>query len=135
MKTRDDMVAEAERRIFSTINSLMAALSDDKLEYETAANGIVQEELEDKDTTSDEWLDFLERLKNPEHKALAFKVAQAVLVRNGYHDGLPFCPLCGKLGTPKHNGAPLIEAQVCEACNNRKVIPARIRAAQEETKC
>lgn len=134
MKTQHEMVAEAERRIYSAINNLMAALSGFTLEYETAANGIVQDELEDKDTTSDEWLDFAEHLAIPENKALAFKVAQAVLVRNGYRDGLPFCPLCGKLGTPKHNGAPLIEAQVCEACNNRKVIPARIREAQKEAR-
>jgi hypothetical protein len=133
-KTRQELIEEMNGRIFSKINSLMAALADDKLEYETAVNGIVKEELEDKDTTSDEWLDFAERLEDLEHKALAYKVAQAVLVRNGCCDGLPFCPLCGKLGTPKHNGAPLIEAQVCEACNNRKVIPARIRAAQQEAK-
>ena len=135
-KTRQAMIEEMNARIFSAINALMTQLSNtDPEAYEKAGSegGIVCNELEKHDTTSDEWMDFSSiQIQDTETRALAFKVAQAVLVRNGYYDGLPYCPLCGKLGAPKHNGAPLAEAQVCEACNNRKVIPARIRAMQKE---
>lgn len=129
-KTRRQMAEEANARVFSAINALMPMLTSP--DYEKVANGIAREELERKETTSDDWYGICDYLSNPDARAQAFKVAQAVLVRNAYHDGLPYCPLCGKIGTPKHNGAPLIEAQVCEACNQRKVIPARIRAAQKE---
>ena len=131
-KTRQEMVEDSNARIFSAINALMTTL--DSPDYETVANGIVQAELEHKGTTSDDWYELSETLKDETARAQAFKVAQAVLIRNGYRDGLPFCPLCGKLGTPKHNGAPVIEAQVCESCNNRKVIPARIRASIDNAK-
>lgn len=135
-KTRRQMIEEANARVFSAINALTAKLSGTEpkaYEEATRDGGIASRELEVGDTTSDEWMDFSSlAIIDPENRALAFKVAQAVLVRNGYHDGLPYCPLCGKIGTPEHNGAPVIDAQVCEACNQRKVIPARIRAAQKE---
>ena len=135
-KTRRQMIEEANARVFSAINALMAQLSKtDPEAYEKAGSegGIACNELEKHDTTSDEWTDFSSiQIQDTETRALAFKVAQAVLVRNGYRDGLPYCPLCGKLGNPEHNGAPLIDGKVCEACNQRKVIPARIRAMQKE---
>lgn len=137
-KTRRQMIEEANARVFSAINALMAQLSEsDPAAYEKAGSedGIACNELEKHDTTSDEWLNFSSiQIQDTETRALAFKVAQAVLIRNGYYDGLPYCPLCGKLGTPKHNGAPVIEAQVCDSCNQHKVIPARIRAAQQEAR-
>ena len=133
MKTRDEMIEETNRRIYKKINGVLcefATLEDD----DTVAT-----ELRSQDTTSDAWYDLAERAMEWEspnnHEEIAaelFTIAKLVMNRNAYHDGLPFCPLCGKLGAPKHNGAPLVEAQVCEACNNRKVIPARIRAMQKE---
>ena len=133
MKTREEMIEETNRRIYKKINGVLcefATLEDDDT---------VAAELRSQDTTSDAWYDLAERAmewESPDnHEEIAaelFMIAKLVMNRNAYHDGLPFCPLCGKLGAPKHNGAPLAEAQVCEACNNRKVIPARIRAMQKE---
>ena len=133
MKTREEMIEETNRRIYKKINGVLcefATLEDDDT---------VAAELRSQDTTSDAWYDLAERAMEWEspsnHEEMAaelFTIAKLVMNRNAYHDGLPFCPLCGKLGAPKHNGAPLAEAQVCEACNNRKVIPARIRAMQKE---
>lgn len=133
MKTREEMIEETNRRIYKKINGVLcefATLEDDDT---------VAAELRNQDTTSDAWYDLAERAMEWEfpgnHEEIAaelFTIAKLVMNRNAYHDGLPFCPLCGKLGAPKHNGAPLVEAQVCEACNNRKVIPARIRAMQKE---
>ena len=133
MKTREEMIEETNRRIYKKINGVLcefAILEDDDT---------VAAELRSQDTTSDAWYDLAERAmewESPDnHEEIAaelFTIAKLVMNRNAYHDGLPFCPLCGKLGAPKHNGAPLAEAQVCEACNNRKVIPARIRAMQKE---
>ena len=135
MKTREEMIEETNRRIYKKINGVLcefAILEDDDT---------VAAELRSQDTTSDAWYDLAERAmewESPDnHEEIAaelFTIAKLVMNRNAYHDGLPFCPLCGKLGTPKHNGAPLVEAQVCEACNNRKVIPARIREAQGEAR-
>ena len=136
-KTRQEMIEEMNRRIFKKINGVLyefATLEDDDT---------VAAELRSQDTTSDAWYDLAERAMAWEfpdnHEEIAaelFAIAKLVMNRNAYHDGLPFCPLCGKLGNPEHNGAPVIDAQVCEACNQRKIIPARIRAAQkEETKC
>ena len=134
-KTRQEMIEEMNRRIFKKINGVLyefAILEDDDT---------VAAELRNQDTTSDEWYDLAERAmewESPEnHEEIAaelFAIAKLVMNRSAYHDGLPFCPLCGKIGAPEHNGAPLIEARVCEACNNRKVIPARIREAQKEAK-
>ena len=133
MKTREEMIEETNRRIYKKINGVLcefAILEDDDT---------VAAELRSQDTTSDAWYDLAERAmewESPDnHEEIAaelFTIAKLVMNRNAYHDGMPFCPLCGKLGAPKHNGAPLAEAQVCEACNNRKVIPARIRAMQKE---
>ena len=133
MKTRNEMIEETNRRIYKKINGVLcefATLEDDDT---------VAAELRNQDTASDAWYDLAERAmewESPEnHEEIAaelFTIAKLVMNRNAYHDGMPFCPLCGKLGAPKHNGAPLAEAQVCEACNNRKVIPARIRAMQKE---
>ena len=44
------------------------------------------------------------------------------------------CPLCGKPSDDWHNGAPLIDAQVCTECNENAVIPARLREALERDK-
>ena len=48
------------------------------------------------------------------------------------HDNRPICCLCGRpLGDGHgHNPAPLAQppAVCCSACNNNKVIPARMRA-------
>lgn len=126
-KTRQQMIDEANGRIFSAINALMAALAPQ--DYEYVANGIMVAELEHKGTTSDDWYELADELTGTIPKTQAFRVAQAVLVRNGYRDGLPFCPLCGKIGIANNNGAPVIDAPVCNACNQRKVIPARIREA------
>lgn len=132
-KTRLQMIKEADARVFSAINALTSAPEFRNDQQSIVGNELARMELEtDEKTTSDAWYDLSENLQDETARALAFKVAQAVLVRNGYHDGLPFCPLCGKLGNPEHNGAPVIDAQVCEACNQRKVIPARIREAQRE---
>jgi hypothetical protein len=127
------MIAEMNRRIFKKINGIIyefATLEDDDT---------VDRELKHQDTNSDAWYDLAERALAWEfpdnHNEIAadlFAVAKLILNRNAYHDGLPFCPLCGKIGNPEHNGAPVIAAQVCEACNQRKIIPARIRAAQKE---
>lgn len=136
-KTRQEMIEEMNARIFKKINGVLyefATLEDDDT---------VAAELRSQDTTSDAWYDLAERAMAWEfpdnHEEIAselFTIAKLVMNRSAYHDGLPFCPLCGKLGNPEHNGAPVIDAQVCEACNQRKIIPARIRAAQkEETKC
>lgn len=135
MKTREEMIEETNRRIYKKINGVIcefATLEDDDT---------VAAELRSQDTTSDAWYDLAERAmewESPEnHEEIAaelFTIAKLVMNRNAYHDGMPFCLLCGKLGATKHNGAPLVEAQVCEACNQRKVIPARIRAMQKEAK-
>ena len=125
MKTREDFINDANARIYKLINEL-ALKGQPGLEVKT----LINLELDQTHTRSDEWYEEAEVEQNPETAALYFKIAQAVLVRNGLADGLPYCPLCGKIGNPEHNGAPLIDAKVCEACNNRKVIPARIRAAQ-----
>lgn len=135
MKTREEMIEETNRRIYKKINGVLcefAILEDDDT---------IAAELRSQDTTSDAWYDLAERAmewEDPDnHEEIAaelFTIAKLVMNRNAYHDGLPFCPLCGKLGAQKHNGAPLVEAQVCEACNNRKVIPARIREAQREAR-
>lgn len=132
-KTRQEMIEEMNRRIFKKINGVLyefATLEDDDT---------VAAELRNQDTTSDAWYDLAERALAWEfpdnHNEIAadlFAVAKLILNRNAYHDGLPFCPLCGKIGNPEHNGAPVIAAQVCETCNQRKIIPARIRAAQKE---
>ncbi len=136
-KTRQAMIEEMNARIFKKINGVLyefATLEDDDT---------VAAELRCQDTTSDAWYDLAERAMAWEfpdnHEEIAaelFAIAKLVMNRSAYHDGLPFCPLCGKLGHPEHNGAPVINAQVCEACNQRKIIPARIRATQkEEAKC
>lgn len=134
-KTRQAMIEEMNARIFKKINGVLyefATLEDDDT---------VAAELRSQDTTSDAWYDLAERAMAWEfpdnHEEIAaelFAIAKLVMNRNAYHDGLPFCSLCGKLGHPEHNGAPVIDAQVCEACNQRKVIPARIRAMQKEAK-
>lgn len=86
-------------------------------------------------TKSDEWAELAESgIPDSRTRLDLVKISQAILNRNAYEDGVPFCPLCGKLGIPEHNGAPVINAQVCEACNNRKVIPARIREATAQAK-
>lgn len=132
-RTRYTLLEDANARVFSAVNNLTALARKNPDDYDKI-NALAIDEASYKETTSDAWYELSEQLSTPEARAAAFKVAQAVLVRNGYHDGLPFCPLCGKLGNPEHNGAPLIDAQVCEACNMKKVIPARIRAAQKEAK-
>lgn len=129
MKTRNDCTEDAQARIYKLLNTLA---QQNKVARE--AKHLIALELNLSETMSDEWYELAETEEDPERASLYFKIAQAVLVRNGYRDGLPYCPLCGKIGTPKHNGAPIIETQVCEACNQRKVIPARIRAAQKEAK-
>lgn len=127
MKTRNDCIEDAQARLFKLLNTLA---QQNKVASE--AKRLITLELDLSETMSDEWYELAETEEDPERAALYFKIAQAVLVRNGYRDGLPFCPLCGKLGNPEHNGAPLIDGKVCEACNQRKVIPARIRAMQKE---
>lgn len=127
MKTRQDYISDACARIYKILNQIALKNKDNE-----DAKALTNQELDLAVTHSDEWYELAERETDPEMAALYFKAAQAVLVRNGLSDGLPFCPLCGKIGNPEHNGAPLIEGKVCEACNNCKVIPARIRAAQEE---
>ena len=123
------MIQDADARVFGAINHLLSITAPEDW---ADTNRLAERELQDHDTTSDAWYDLIEDTKQERAKPAIFKVAQAVLVRNGYHDGLPFCPLCGKLGQPEHNGAPVINAQVCESCNQRRIIPARIRAAQRE---
>ena len=127
MKTRNKCIEDAQARLFKLLNTLA---QQNKVARE--AKRLITLELDLSETTSDEWYELAETEKDPKQATLYFKTAQAVLVRNGYRDGLPFCPLCGKLGNPEHNGAPLTEEKVCEACNQRKVIPARIRAMQKE---
>lgn len=127
MKTRNDCIEDAQARLFKLLNTLA---QQNKVARE--AKRLITLELDLNETMSDEWYELAETEEDPERAALYFKIAQAVLVRNGYRDSLPFCPLCGKLGNPEHNGAPLIDGKVCEACNQRKVIPARIRAMQKE---
>ena len=127
MKTRNDCIEDAQARLFKLLNTLA---QQNKVARE--AKRLIALELDLSETMSDEWYELAETEEDPERAALYFKIAQAVLVRNGYRDGLPFCPLCGKIGTPEHNGSPLIDGKVCEACNQRKVIPARIRAMQKE---
>lgn len=126
MKTREDFINDASARIYKILNEIAQKAPNDQ-----GAKHLINLELDLTATLSDEWYELAQTEKNPELAVLYFKTAQAVLVRNGLADGLPYCPLCGKIGVPEHNGAPLIEGNVCEACNNRKVIPARIRAAQE----
>lgn len=128
MKTRNDCIEDAQARLFKLLNTLA---QQNKVARE--AKRLIALELDLSETMSDEWYELAETEEDPERAALYFKIAQAVLVRNGYRDGLPFCPLCGKIGTPEHNGAPLTEEKVCGACNQRKVIPARIRAMQKES--
>ena len=127
MKTRNKCMGDAQARLFKLLNTLA---QQNKVARE--AKPLIALELDLSETMSDEWYELAETEEDPERAVLYFKIAQAVLVRNGYRDGLPFCPLCGKIGTPEHNGAPLTEEKVCEACNQRKVIPARIRAMQKE---
>lgn len=128
-KTRQEVINDAGNRIYKLINEISAKIPEGR-DFNDARH-LISLELDKSATLSDEWYELAETEKNPELAVLYFKTAQAVLVRNGLADGLPYCPLCGKIGVPEHNGAPLIEGNVCEACNNRKVIPARIRAAQE----
>lgn len=128
-KTRQDYIEDANNRIFKLLNEISSRIPEDH-EW-TDARKLINLELDKTATLSDEWYELAETEKTPKLAVLYFKVAQVVLVRNGLADGLPFCPLCGKIGSPEHNGAPLTDKNVCEACNNRKVIPARIRAAQE----
>lgn len=128
-RTRNEMIKDAEARVFSAVNNLLSITAPEDW---ADTNKLAEREIRQHDTTSDAWYALIDGTKQERAKPAIFKVAQAVLVRNGYRDGLPFCPLCGKLGNPEHNGAPLIDAQVCEACNMKKVIPARIRAAQKE---
>lgn len=129
-KTREEIINEANNRIYRTINNLAQRIGN--REQNPEAWHLITLETDKTATLSDEWYQLAETEHDPEIAVLYFKAAQAVLVRNGLADGLPFCPLCGKIGTPKHNGAPLIEGNVCETCNNRKVIPARIREAQNQ---
>ena len=126
MKSREEFINDANARIYKILNQIARKAPKDE-----DTKRLINLELDLTATLSDEWYELAEVEKNPELAVLYFKTAQAVLVRNGLADGLPYCPLCGKIGTPEHNGAPLVEGNVCEACNNRKVIPARIRAAQE----
>lgn len=126
MKTREEFITDANARIYKILNQIAQKAPKDE-----DTKRLINLELDLTATLSDEWYELAEVEKNPELAVLYFKAAQAVLVRNGLADGLPYCPLCGKIGAPEHNGAPLVEGNVCEACNNRKVIPARIRAAQE----
>lgn len=124
-KTRNEMIETMNRRIFSKINGMM---------QDGWADLLAEQEVEHADTTSDQWYDLAAAAIDAGSTAEAadlLAIAKLALNRNAYHDGLPFCPLCGKLGNPEHNGAPVIEGNVCEACNQRKIIPARIRAAQE----
>lgn len=130
-RTRNEMIKDAEARVFSAVNNLLSITAPEDW---ADTNKLAEREIRQHDTTSDAWYALIDDTKQERAKPAIFKVVQAVLVRNGYRDGLPFCPLCGKLGNPEHNGAPLIDAQVCEACNMKKVIPARIRAAQKEAK-
>lgn len=127
MKTREEFINDASARIYKILNQIAQ-----KAPNEEDAKRLINLEMDKSATLSDEWYELAETEKNPELAVLYFKAAQAVLVRNGLADGLPYCPLCGKIGVPKHNGAPLIEGNVCEACNNYKVIPARIREAQNQ---
>lgn len=129
MKTRNDCIEDAQARLFKLLNTLA---QQNKVARE--AKRLITLELDLSETMSDEWYELAETEEDPERASLYFKISQAVLVRNGYRDGLPYCPLCGKLGNPEHNGAPLIDGKVCEACNQRKIIPARIRAMQKEAK-
>lgn len=126
MKTREEFINDANARIYKILNQIAQKAPKDE-----DTKHLINLELDLTATLSDEWYELAEVEKNPELAVLYFKVAQAVLVRNALSDGLPYCPLCGKIGAPEHNGAPLVEGNVCEACNNRKVIPARIRAAQK----
>lgn len=121
-KTRNEMIKEMNARIFSKINKLMENGWVDTL---------AEEEIERADTNSDAWYDLAADSTDEAESAELLAIAKLVLNRNAYHDGLPFCPLCGRLGHPEHNGAPVIDGKVCETCNQRKIIPARIRAAQE----
>lgn len=125
MKTREEFINDANARIYKILNQIAQKAPKDE-----DTKHLISLELDLTATLSDEWYELAEVEKNPELAVLYFKAAQAVLVRNALSDGLPYCPLCGKIGAPEHNGAPLVEGNVCEACNNRKVIPARIRAAQ-----
>lgn len=128
-KTRQEVINDANNRIYKILNEIIAKLPNDHDWID--ALKLVNLELDKTATLSDEWYELSETEKNQDLAVLYFKTAQAVLVRNGLANGLPFCPLCGKIGKPEHNGAPVIDGCVCEACNNRKIIPARIRAAQE----
>lgn len=124
------MIAEMNRRIFKKINGIIyefATLEDD----ETIAR-----EIQSHDTDSNAWRDLAKRAlewefpsNHDEIAAELFSIAKLIINRDAYRDGLPFCPLCGKIGFPEHNGAPVIDAQVCETCNQRRIIPARIREA------
>lgn len=128
-KTRQEIINDANNRIYKLINNLAQRIGD--REKNPEAWHLITLETDKTATLSDEWFTLAETEKDQDLALVYFKIAQAVLVRNGIENGLPFCPLCGKIGKPEHNGAPIIEANVCESCNNKKVIPARIRAAQE----
>lgn len=127
-KTRQEISADANNRIYKLINSLAQRIGD--REKNPEAWHLITLETDKTATLSDEWFTLAETEKDQDLALVYFKIAQAVLVRNGIENGLPFCPLCGKIGKPEHNGAPIIDGFVCESCNNRKVIPARIREAQ-----
>lgn len=98
-KTREEMIAEMNHRIYRNINGVIykfATLEDDE---------VVIEELRKHDTCSDVWYEMAERAikwKYPaDHETIVadlFTIAKLVMNRNAYEDGLPFCPLCGKLG-------------------------------------
>lgn len=126
MKTREDFIEDANARIYKIINDITIKTQPDR-----DVQHLITLELDKTATLSDEWYELAEVEHDKTKAVLYFKVAQAVLIRNALSDGLPYCPLCGKIGNPEHNGAPLIDGNVCESCNNRKIIPARIRAAQK----
>ena len=132
-KTRKEMIEEMNSRIYSKIGQLVA------LHREAEELPEVAEELAHQDTTSDVWYELSVRFSTwntVPHRdrlsALALTISKLVLNRNAYHDGLPFCPLCGKLGHADNNGAPVIDERVCTECNLRRIIPARIREAQKD---
>ena len=128
MKTREELIASYNQKIRNAIVEFQSRVQN--ADY-ADLHRIVNEELRTAATTSDQWLDFYDGCL-PSSKMPAYKIAQLVLTRNAYHDGLPFCPLCGRIGLPTHNGEPVTKGYVCELCNERKVIPARIRQAIKE---
>ena len=129
--TRKQAQDIAEKRVFRTINQLAQDVLEAPAEDRELASKIIARELDQMDTLSDEWYELSEKTTDNTVRAGAFKVAQLVLTRNAYADGLPFCELCGRIGVPEHNGHPVVDGKVCADCNTRKIIPARIRQAQD----